>query len=152
MPQNPQDTTNPGLVNVANQGDGPLSVDQPVTTGPGTNPGPLVPAADEGFGIGDADPDQPVTTGPGTNPGPLVKASDEGFGLGDAFPDQPVTVGPSQSSASADIAVNFPGEIVEPGVTNAGTFSPVSPDTINVIQNNVVEQIYGQGSPQNVFV
>ena len=33
--------TNPGDVNVADQGDGRLSVDQPVTTGPGTNPGPL---------------------------------------------------------------------------------------------------------------
>jgi len=28
------DVTNPGLVNVANQGDGPLVVDQPVIVGP----------------------------------------------------------------------------------------------------------------------
>lgn len=122
MPQNPQDVTNPGSVNVADEGDGLLSVDQPVTTGPSTNPGPLVQAGDEGFGLGDADPNQPVT------------------------------VGPSQNSAASDVAINFPGEIVEPGVTNAGTSSPVSPDTINTTENTVVNQIYGQGNPQNIFV
>lgn len=122
MPQNPQDTTNPGLVNVADEGDGRLSVDQP------------------------------ITTGPGTNPGPLVQADAEGFGLGDANPDQPVTVGPSQNSAASIVDVNFPGKIVEAGITNAGSFSPVSPDTINTTENTVVNQIYGQGNPQNVFV
>ena len=122
MPQNPQNTTNPGLVNVADEGDGRLSVDQPVTTGPSTNPGPLVQADAEGFGTGDADPDQPVT------------------------------VGPSQNSAASIVDVNFPGKIVEAGITNAGSSSPVSPDTINTTENTVVNQIYGQGNPQNVFV
>ena len=42
MAQNPQDVTNPGLVNVADQGDGLLTVDQPVTVGPSTNSGVTV--------------------------------------------------------------------------------------------------------------
>ena len=122
IPQNPQTATNPGAINVADQGDGLTVVDQP------------------------------VTTGPSTNPGPLVQAGSEGFGTDEAFPDQPVTVGPSQSSASALTATNIPGEIVEPGVTNAGTYSPVSPNTENVTPNNVVGQVYGQGTPKNVYV
>jgi len=34
MPQNPQEITNPGLVNAADFGDGPTVVDQPVSVGP----------------------------------------------------------------------------------------------------------------------
>ena len=45
------DVTNPGLVNVANQGDGPLSVDQPVTVGPSSNPATATPAI-AGGGLG----------------------------------------------------------------------------------------------------
>jgi len=63
-----------------------------------------------------------------------------------------VRVGPSQSAASALTSPSSPGSSVEPGVTNAGTASPVSPDTENVPQNNVAGQVYGQGTPQNVFV
>lgn len=118
--QNPQDSTNPGVVNVADQGDGLTVVDQPVTTGPSTNPGPIVSAGDQGDG--------PLSV------------------------DQPVTVGPSQSAASSDTSTSSPGQIVEPGVTNAGAYSPQSPNTINTTQNTVVDQIYGQGNPQNVFV
>ena len=59
--QNPEEVVNPGLVDVADQGDGPLSVDQPVTKGPSSNPGPLVPATDQAPGLGADDPDQPVT-------------------------------------------------------------------------------------------
>ncbi len=120
MSQNPEDVTNPGSVNAADQGDGPLSVDQTVEVGPSTNPGPLVQAADEGDG--------PTSV------------------------DQPVTVGPSQNSAAAITASNQPGETVEPGLTNAGTYSPQSPNTINTTQDTVVNQIYGQGTPKNVFV
>jgi hypothetical protein len=122
MPQNPQDTTNPGLVNVADEGDGRTVVDQP------------------------------VTTGPSTNPGPLVSADAEGFGTGTDSPNQPVTVEPSQNSAASIVDVNFPGKIVEAGITNAGTFSPQGPNTINTTENTVVNQIYGQGNPHNVFV
>lgn len=39
MPQNPADVTNPGLINVADQGDGLLSVDQPVTVSPSQSAG-----------------------------------------------------------------------------------------------------------------
>lgn len=52
--QNPQDTTNPGLVNVADEGDGRLSVDQPVTVSPSYNAGAgnTVVAANGGLGAG----------------------------------------------------------------------------------------------------
>jgi hypothetical protein len=52
--QNPADTTNPGLVNVADQGDGLLSVDQPVTASPSYNAGAgnTVVAANGGLGAG----------------------------------------------------------------------------------------------------
>jgi len=146
--QNPENVTNPGSVNVADQGDGPLSVDQPVTTGPGTNPGPLVGVATEGDGP--LSVDQPVTVGPSTNPGPLVQAAAEGDGPTSV--DQPVTVGPSQSPASALTASSSPGESVEPGVTNAGTYSPQSPNTEDVTQNNVAGQVYGEGTPINYYI
>jgi hypothetical protein len=61
MPQNPDNVVDPGLVDVVAQGDGPLSVDQPVVKSPSTNPGPLVPADDEAPGTGTDSPDQPVT-------------------------------------------------------------------------------------------
>jgi hypothetical protein len=150
--QNPENVTNPGSVNVADQGDGLTVVDQAVTVSPSYNPGPVVATGSEGFGVGDADPDQPVKVGPSSNPGPLVHADAEGFGVGEAGPNQPVTVGPSQSSASAQTASSQPGETVEPGLTNAGTYSPMGPDVLNVTQNNVAGQVYGVGTPQNVFV
>ena len=62
MPQNPDNVVNPGLVDVADQGDGLVSVDQPVVKSPSSNPGPLVPASDEAPGTGTDDPNQPVTT------------------------------------------------------------------------------------------
>lgn len=98
---------NPGLVNVADQGDGLISVDQP------------------------------VKVGPSTNPGPVVAGLDSAPGLGTDSPDQPVTVSPPQT-ANTSVA--------------GGTYSPTSPNTENVITNNVVEQVYGTGSPTNVFV
>jgi hypothetical protein len=58
-----QDVTNPGLVNVVNQGDGLVSVDQPVTTGPSTNPGPVVQASSRAPGTG-VPSSQTVGTGP----------------------------------------------------------------------------------------
>jgi len=121
MAQNPEDVTNPGSINVADQGDGPTTVDQPVTVGPSSNPGPLVQAGAEAPGLGPDDPDQSVK------------------------------VGPSQSAASAQTAQSMTGETVEPGLTNAGTYSPQSPDTLNVTQNNVAGQVYGRGTPKNVY-
>jgi len=105
MPQNPADVTNPGLVNVADQGDGLLTVDQPVTTSPSSNAGQLVDAADQGDG--------------------------------QLSVDQPVTVGPTQV-AGLDVS--------------AGGGSPTSPRTDDVTSNTVVGQVYGQGTPVEVFV
>jgi|SRR5271157_1017627 len=101
------DVTNPGSVNVANQGDGRLSVDQPVEVGPSTNPGPLVQAGSFAPGIGTESPDQPVTVSPSSNAGPLV---------------------------------------------DADLFSPESPNCQNTTENTVINQIYGTGTPKNVFV
>jgi hypothetical protein len=137
MSQNPETSTNPGSVNVADQGDGLLSVDQPVTVGPSYNPGPLVQAGSKAPGTGPDSPDQPVTSGPSSNPGPTVQAGSAEPGTGPASPDQPVTTGPSQNS----------GQLVQ-----AGTASPTSPRTTNTTQNNVAGQVYGQGTPANVFV
>lgn len=77
MPQNPDNVVNPDLVDVADQGDGPLVL------------------------------------------------------------EQTVTVGPVQVASST---------------TQGGTYSPQSPSTSNIIANNVVNQIYGTGTPANVFV
>ena len=131
------DVTNPGDVNIANQGDGLVSVDQPVTAGPGTNPGPLAAGLASAGGRGLACPDEPVTLSPSTNPGPLVQAGSEGHGLGTVRTDQPVTVTPAMT-AQATI--------------QGGTASPTSPNTLNVITNDVVQQVYGAGTPANVFV
>ena len=100
-----------------------------------TNPD-LVDVADEGY-VGLPRPDQPVTTGPSQNSGSLVAAASSEPGVGADAPDQPVTTGPSQSA----------------GPTVAGgTFSPQSPSTANVTSNNVAGQVYGTGTPANVFV
>jgi hypothetical protein len=129
--------TNPGSVNVADQGDGRISVDQPVTVGPGTNPGPLAAGLAAAPGLGPDKPDQPVTVSPSTNAGPIVQAGSEGFGLGTDKPDQPVTVTPPMTAQET---------------IQGGTFSPTSPDTLNVITNDVVQQVYGVGTPKNVFI
>ena len=52
MPQNPEDVTNPGLVNVADQGDGLTPVDQPVTVSPSYNAGAATVAHSSGLGQG----------------------------------------------------------------------------------------------------
>jgi hypothetical protein len=100
-----EDVTNPGLVDVVNQGDGLTKVDQAVSTGPSSNAGPLVDVADQGDGL--------LTV------------------------DQPVTVGPAQVSGTT---------------VSAGGGSPQSANTITTTQNTVVGQVYGRGTPADVFV
>jgi hypothetical protein len=48
----PTDNTNPGIVNVADQADGLISIDQTIQVSRSYNPGPTVQAADEAFGKG----------------------------------------------------------------------------------------------------
>jgi hypothetical protein len=68
MPQNPDNVVNPGLVDVADQGDGPLSVDQPVSVARGAAlPQTTASAAPAGGA--------PATS---TNPD-LVDVADQGF-------------------------------------------------------------------------
>jgi hypothetical protein len=97
---------NPGLVNVADQADGPVVVDQEIkVTRPSSNSGPTRQ------GITYAD-------------GPVVV-------------DQEVTVTPAMTAVRT---------------VEGGTSSPLSPNTVNTTQNNVVGQVYGTGTPANVFV
>lgn len=65
------DTTNPGLVNVANQGDGTNSVDQPVLVSPSTNPGPTIQGANMEPGNGSVIA-SPSNISPSTNAGPII--------------------------------------------------------------------------------
>jgi len=66
--------TNPGLVNVANQGDGLLSVDQAVEVGPSSNPGTATPAIAGG-------PSSSAAVVSVTNPG-VTNVASETFGTG----------------------------------------------------------------------
>jgi len=66
------DVTNPGSVNVANQGDGLLSVDQPVSISASSNAGSANIASSGRGGAGVA-----TTTNPGT-----TNVASEAFGLG----------------------------------------------------------------------
>jgi hypothetical protein len=68
------DVTNPGCVNVANQGDGRLSVDQPVLVSPSSNPGSATPAPAGG-------PSSSAAVASVTNPG-TVNVANESFGKG----------------------------------------------------------------------
>lgn len=55
-------SNNPGVVNVADQADGPLSVDQSVRVGPSTNSGPTERGLD--YADGPVTTDQAVTVTP----------------------------------------------------------------------------------------
>jgi hypothetical protein len=139
MSQNPADVTNPGSVNAGNEGfgTGPVKPNQPVTTGPGTNPGPTVAGLASAPGLGPDSPNQPVTVSPSSNAGPLDQAGSFKPGLGPVTADQPVTVGPSQNSG---------------GLVQGGTASPTSANCDNTTENTVINQVYGTGTPKNVFV
>jgi len=133
------DVTNPGSVNAANEafGLGPVNPNQPVGLGPGTNPGPTVAGLTSAPGLGPDSPDQPVTVSPSSNAGPLAQAGGFKPGLGAVVADQPVTINPSQNSG---------------GLVQGGTASPISPNCENITGNNVAGQVYGNGSPSNIFV
>jgi hypothetical protein len=68
------DVTNPGSVNVVTQGDGLLSVDQPVTVSPSSSAGSATPAI-AGGSMG------AVNNRTVTNPG-TVNVANEAFGTG----------------------------------------------------------------------
>lgn len=139
MSQNPADVTNPGSVNVANEsfGVGPINPNQPITEGPSSNPGPVVKGLVAAPGLGVPASRQTVQESPSSNAGPLAQAGSYAPGLGADSPDQPVTVGPSQNSG---------------GLVQGGTASPTSANCENTTENTVVNQVYGSGTPTNVFV
>jgi hypothetical protein len=130
------DVTNPGLVNVVTQGDGLTLVNQTITVGPSTNPGPTAAGLTAAPGLGTDSPDQPVTVSPSTNPGPLVQGAALAPGLGVA----PLSAGQVSDAMTAQLTIQ------------GGTASPTSPNTINTMENTVVNQVYGTGAPARVFV
>jgi hypothetical protein len=101
-----------------------------------TNPG-SVNVANQGFGTGPVDPNEPVTISPSSNAGDLVAAGKYAPGVGTDTPNQPVTVSPSSNA----------GPLVD-----ADLYSPESPNCRNTTENTVVNQVYGVGTPANVFV
>lgn len=139
MPQNPATTTNPGSTNVADEafGVGPVSPNQPIKTGPSTNPGPVVAGLSSRPGLGVPASRQTVQTGPSTNPGPLTQAGSYAPGLGVDSPDQPVKITPAMTAQNT---------------VQGGTASPTKKNLITTTQNTVVGQVYGTGRPTNVFV
>jgi hypothetical protein len=129
----PTNVVNPGSVNVADEAfDGlPSQVPQIGSTPASASPtnvqatGPLAPVV----------VDQEILVGP-TQVHRLNL--DGGVGGTPATTiDQEILVGPAQT-AGANV--------------NGGTFSPQSPNTQNTSQNNVVGQVFGSGTPTNVFV
>jgi hypothetical protein len=97
------------------------------------NPG-SVNVADQADGPVVVDQEIKVTS-PSTNSGPTVRGLT--YADGELSVDQPVTVSPAMTA----------GRNVE-----GGTASPLSPNVTNSTQNNVAGQVYGTGSPANVFV
>jgi hypothetical protein len=125
---------NPGLVNVADQADGPVVVDQEIkVTRPSSNSGPT--AQGIAYANGPTSADQAVKVSPSTNAGPTVRGLT--YADGPVVVDQEVTVTPAMTAVRT---------------VEGGTSSPLSPRTINTTQNNVVGQVYGTGTPANVFV
>lgn len=84
------DTTNPGLVNVANQGDGLVTIDQPVIVTPSTNPGPTIQTANMEPGNGSVIT-SPSDVSPSTNAGPIVQG-------GTASPTSPNTIDTTENT------------------------------------------------------
>jgi hypothetical protein len=132
-----EDVTNPGVVTVADQAFDGLpeniaasnGVEEPVSISPNNERG------DDGDGT-PVTVDQAVTVTPQTT-SVNNRRGDSGGGPGAISVDQPVTITPSMTSQRS-----VPGAAFQPG----------NGQVINTTQNNVAGQIYGQGTPQNVFV
>ena len=76
------DTASPGLVNVADQSDGEISVDQAVTISPSMNSGPITQGGDLAPGRGVAAPSPSDTT-----PAMTAQRSVDGGAFSPASPD-----------------------------------------------------------------
>jgi hypothetical protein len=125
---------NPGSVSAADQADGPVVVDQAVSaSSPSTNSGPT--ARGLTYADGPVSVDQAVAKSPSTNSGPTARGLT--YADGEVSVDQPVTVTPPMTA----------GRTVE-----GGTYSPEKPNVVDVTANNVAGQVYGTGTPANVFV
>jgi hypothetical protein len=115
---------NPGLVNVADQADGLISVDQTkIVTRPSTNSGPITQGATLAPGKGTALL-SPSDVTPAMTAQRSVAAADEGFGVG-VTTDSPSDVTPPMTAQRT---------------VEGGTDSPVKPDTINTTPNTVCGQ------------
>jgi len=117
------DTTNPGLVNVADQSDGETKINQAITVSkPSYNAGPTEQGID--FADGMVKVNQAVTVSPPTNAGPITQGGDLAPGRGVAATD-PSDVTPAMTAQRS---------------VDGGTASPTSPNTINTTQDTVVTQ------------
>ena len=119
----PTNVVNPGLVNVADQADGLIVVEQPITIErPSQNSGPTSRGLE--FADGMVLVEQPVTVGPSQSSGPTEKGGDLAPGLGVAMP--------SPSTRSDPMTAQ---ETIE-----GGTASPTSANSINTTENTVAGQ------------
>ncbi len=124
---------NPGLVNVADQAQAPFAINQTIAVGPSTDAGPTVSV------VGQAGRptviEQPISVGPSGNAGEISQAA--GYVPGYGAPNAASQVTPPMTA----------------GLTvQAGLASPVSSNTINTTANTAVSQVFGSGSPSNVYV
>ena len=131
--------TNPGLVNVADQADGLISVDQTRSVvRPSTNSGPTSQGASLAPGKG-ASLLSPSDVTPAMTAQRSVAAADEGFGKGSAA-ESPSNVTPPMTARRT---------------VEGGTASPVSPNVENTTPNTVIgqsESIQQYYRTTNVFV
>lgn len=134
----PTNVVNPGSVNVADEAyDGLPSQVPPI----GSTPASASVTNVTGAGGNQHRPfsvDQEILIGPSQNGGANADGDDPSqVKLVASAVNQPVLVGPAQTAGTS---------------VDGGTFSPQSPNTQNTTQNNVVGQVFGSGTPTNVFV
>jgi len=123
---------NPGTVNVADQAQAPFSINQTVTVGPSTDSGPVVQVV--GQSGRPSTVEQAIKVGPSSNPGPVSQAA---------------VLAPGTGVTNAASRVTPP---MTAGLTvQAGLASPTSVHVVNTALNTTAGQVYGSGSPTNVY-
>jgi len=128
---------NPGLVNVADQADGLVSVNQTISsTSPSTNSGPTSQGLTYADGL--VSVDQTKSVGPSTNSGPTSQGLEYADGL--VSVEQAVTISPPMTAQQT---------------VEGGTASPTSPNVTSTTENTVVGQassVQQYNQTTNVFV
>lgn len=131
----PTNVVNPGLTNVADEAYDGLAAQVPdfktvpVIASPNNK-------IEEGGNKRPFVVDQEITVGPSTNPGPLVPADASGNTKTTKI-DQEISVGPSTNAGP---------------ITQGGDFKPGNSDIRDKSGDRIADQVYGTGTPKNVFV